>query len=824
MKKIDEVVNSKKCTGCSACLNICPEKAILMKQSKEGFWIPIVDEKKCTKCNLCNNICPILNENSKTEQKNIPTVYAGYAKDKKIKKNSSSGGVFYLLAEFVIEKHGVVCGASFDKNNKLKQMIVSKKIDLPKLMGSKYLQSETGNCFIEIKKILDKKKLVLFVGVSCQIAGLKKFLQKKYDNLILVDIVCHGTPSPIVFEKYIKEIETLNNKKVTKINFRDKSTGWKTYSFLLKNDTKTLYKELFNKNVFFQGFLKNLYLNQVCTNCSFVDFPRDSDITIGDYWGINNYKNIKDDNSGISFISINNLRGKFFFNKIKNKMFIKKIPMDEAKDKLKSISLPYSQHYNRNAFFSELLVSTSMSNLIKKHLNSQSEKKDISKNVAIFNMRLPSNNYGAILQSFALCKSINDMGYKAKVIDYFSDSTNNKIDNHSVFNFYKFRENYINRTHKCFNKTDLIKLNKQYSTFIVGSDQVWNYNYIHPSFPNDIGRYFLNFVLPSKNIFSYAPSFAENHWKGSEEEIKEVKKLLERFSSVSVREKSGQKICKELFNIEAEHVLDPTLLLERKDYIEIINSEFIPKKKKKFIAYFTLDEKLEKNICKYEKINIFAKNNNLDVFNIKGYKKHFLGEDKFIYNKIQLWLDYINNCEFLITDSYHAVLFAIIFHKQFLIIEREYAGNERFKSIFSLFNLETEGRIFPSLKEMTNLNQIYKNKINYKDLKKILNLERKKSLNYLKNGLEKNIEIKDRIENLENELLESTLKNTNLDTAIEEKDRLIESIENTKNNQIIAQSIEYENKIKLIFNTKTFRYVKKIKLILKKFGINKFKI
>lgn len=823
MDSVRDVIKYNSCTGCGACLNICPEKAISMEQNKEGFWIPIIDEKKCTKCNLCNNICPIINENSKANQKNIPTVYAGYAKDKKIKYKSSSGGIFYLLAEFVIENHGFVCGASFDKNNKLKQTIVSKKNDLTKLMGSKYLQSETGNCFSKIKKILDKKKLFLFVGVSCQVAGLKKFLQKKYDNLIVVDIVCHGTPSPFVFEKYIKEIENISNKNITKINFRDKSTGWKTYSFSLKNNAKILHKELFNRNIFFQGFLKNLYLNKACTNCSFVDFPRDSDITIGDYWGINNYKSFKDDNSGISFISVNNLKGELFFNKIKNKIFLKKIPIEKAKDKLKSISLPYSQHYNRKAFFSELLANASMSDLIKKHLDPQNEEKDISKNVAIFNMRLPSNNYGAVLQSFALCKSVNNMGYKTRVIDYFSNSASNKIDDHSVFNFYKFRENFINRTHKCFNKTDLIKLNKQFNTFIVGSDQVWNYNYIHPSFPNDIGRYFLNFVLPSKRIISYAPSFAESHWKGNEKEIKEVKKLLERFSSVSVREKSGQKICKELFNIEAEHVLDPTLLLEKKDYIEIINSEFIPKQKKKFIAYFTLDEKLEENIHNYEKIKVFAKNNNLNVLNIKGYKKIFLGEEKFIYNKIQSWLSYINDCDFLITDSYHAVIFAIIFNKQFLIIEREYAGNERFKSLFSLFNLKVKDRIFSALDKVNDLNEIYENKINYEDIEKILNPERKKSMSYLKNALEKNIKERNLVTILEDELLESMLKINNFNIAVEEKNSLIKSIENIKNDQIIAQSIEYEKKINLILNTKTFRYAKKVKFILKKIGINKFK-
>lgn len=794
MDNIVDVVNYKKCTGCGACANLCPQGAISIKKNKRGFLVPVVNKSKCIDCGLCNKACPMINEIPKISQYSIPMVYAGWNKDEKIRMNSSSGGVFSVLADFILDKKGYICGASFDKKNKLKHIIISNRRDLYKLRGSKYIQSEIKNVLKRVKKLLEKDKWVLFSGTPCQVAGLKSFLKKDYENLIAVDLVCHGVPSPLVFERYLKEIEIENKTNINKIEFRDKSTGWRSYSFKMSNKKEDLVNDIHDNNVFFKGFLNNLYLNSICTNCSFAKFPRYSDITLGDYWGIWDYKKELDDDKGTSLIVVNNNKGNLIFNQIRDKLFFEEIPKDVAIEKLKTISFPCVRHQNRNDFFEDIYKKKKgMSSLINKHLNPERDADGSANRVGIFNMRLPTENFGAILQSFALYKTINDLGYKVKVINYVSDSLEKQVDKLSVLNLNKFRENNIRMTHRCVTDVDLINLNKDFDTFVVGSDQVWNYNYLNETFKNDIGKYFLNFVDSSKNIFSYAASFAKDHWGGNGDEIKTVKEALERFSSVSVRGKSGIKICKDLFNVNAKCVLDPTLLLKADDYQKIIESEHFKKNNEKYLAYFILDSDLEKKISNSEFLKKITKNHKWQLKNIRGYVEKIFNEDKFIYNSIPSWLNYIKNCKFIITDSYHGMIFAIIFKKQFVVLERDYAGNERLNNLLSI--LKIKDRFYSSLKKKDYISFI-KNKIDYKKVSEILDLERKKSLKFLKKGLK----IDSQILVLLNKIKELEIKNQTLESKYGELEFALQSYKNTK----------------------TFRYASKVKNLLLKLGMKIF--
>jgi hypothetical protein len=410
-------------------------------------------------------------------------------------------------------------------------------------------------------------------------------------------------------------------------------------------------------------------------------------------------------------------------------------------------------------------------------------------------MRLPTENFGAILQSFALCKIINDLGYETKVINYVSDSLEKEVDKLSVLNLDKFRENNIKMTRRCISDIDLINLNKEFDTFVVGSDQVWNYNYLNGSFKENIGKYFLNFVDPLKKIFSYAASFAEDHWDGNDNEIKIVKEALERFSSVSVREKSGVDICDKLFDIKAEYVLDPTLLLDVNDYQKLIDSEYIEQDIGKYFAYFTLDKNLEKNIFKNKVLNELINRNLLQLKNIRGGVKKVFDKDKFIYNSIPVWLNYIKNSEFIITDSYHCVIFAILFRKQFLVIERDCAGNERLNSLLSLFDIRN--RFYSSLDDI-KYSDVVKNKIDYIKVYGKLSLEKEKSMKYLKKNLSNNPQV----------------------LALQNK---ISDLE-FQNRALQSKSQELELTIQSYLNTKTFRYANEFKKILLRIGIRRFKL
>ena len=356
MNEIVDVVRNRKCTGCGACINICPKGAIKMQRDKEGFLVPVVDKSKCVKCDLCNKVCPLINEVSRSTQFSTPKVYAGWNKDEAVRMQSSSGGVFSLLSHYVLKKKGYVCGAGFDKNNKLGHIIISKQKDLVKLRGSKYIQSEIGSVYKDIKKLLERKRWVLFSGTPCQVIGLRSFLRMDYKKLIVVDLICHGTPSPLVFEKYIKDVEKRSKSKIDRIEFRNKSTGWRSFSFILSGKNRILHKDNSDHDLFFKGFIGNLYLNPICTNCPFAMFPRYSDITLGDYWGIWDYKKELDDDKGTSLITVNNDKGGFIFDCIKSNLFFEEIPKETAAEKLKTVSLPCVRHFNRDNFLLTFVV------------------------------------------------------------------------------------------------------------------------------------------------------------------------------------------------------------------------------------------------------------------------------------------------------------------------------------------------------------------------------------------------------------------------------------------------------------------------------------
>lgn len=810
MQNISDVVGNQKCTGCSACLNICPVGAITMFPNEEGFLCPDIDSFKCINCGLCSKVCPIINKTGKGNQYPIPTVYAGWNKNEKVRMKSSSGGVFSALAEYFLRKKGYICGVAIDTENKLNHTLVSSRKDLEKLRNSKYTQSNVGEVFKNIKQLLEADKWVLFTGTPCQASGLRNYLNKDYKKLLIVEIICHGVPSPSILNKYIENIEKEKGMKIRKINFKDKSTGWETYSFTMYCNRKQVFKEKFTENTFFDGFLNNLYLNKICTSCPFSNFPRIADITLGDYWGIGELDSDLNSPKGVSMVIVNNKQGDQLLSSIREDLFLKKIKKKDFLAKLKSLNIPSNIHPNREDFFNRMKENPeNLSKNIKESLTKNIVHN--GRNIAILNMRFPTNNFGAILQSFALYNVLKDLGYRVKVINYISKELDQERDKISLLNLDQFRENNISYTLQCYSDEDLSFLNRDFDTFIVGSDQVWNYNYIKWAFPENVGKYFLNFVLPTKKTISYAASFAENSWGGTKEEIGEVKKALKKFSAVSVREKSGVNICKELFGISAEHVLDPTLLLNSDKYEDTIQSEVIERNEKRYIAYFTLDSKLEEAIEKNPDIQSYVKKSELTIKNIRGEEVKVLGETKFIYNSVPAWLNYIKNAELVITDSYHGVIFSIIFKKPFVCIERGYAGNERLNSLFS--TLKIKNRFFKTIGEI-DFETLMKRSLDYKNIYAILQDERKKSFRFLENSLKLKNDKNSKIALLEGELLEresliSSLREQKegLESKLQEMEKELEVL----NNQLVSLN-------KTIFsleNSKSWRITKPVRDITK---------
>lgn len=302
------ITNSKECCGCSACAQICPKQCISLKEDKEGFLYPAVDNSSCIDCGLCERVCPVINQNE--PQKPVVTLAAANS-DESVRLASSSGGIFTLLAERTIDNGGVVFGAAFDENWDVKHICIDSKSELPKLRGSKYVQSIIGSCYKEAKAYLSAGKEVLFSGTPCQIAGLKKFLRKDYMNLKTMDVVCHGTPSPLVWRKYLDEVSSLYNiAQITDIQFRDKTEGWKNFSLSIKYKDKEgaekTFRETLNENVFMSCFLSNLCLRPSCYACPARDGKSGSDITLADLWGTENICPELDDDKGVSLVLLRN--------------------------------------------------------------------------------------------------------------------------------------------------------------------------------------------------------------------------------------------------------------------------------------------------------------------------------------------------------------------------------------------------------------------------------------------------------------------------------------------------------------------------------------
>ena len=344
------VCMNDKCTGCGFCEGVCPSKAITMKESLDGFLYPQVNKSLCINCGLCTAKCSVLN-NSPINNKCYRDIFAAYNIDDSIRDSSSSGGIFYLLASYVINHGGMVYGAALSYDCKAVQHIpVDCVSDLRRIMGSKYIQSDLRGVYPSIKVQLDAGRVILFSGTPCQIVGLKRALNKDYDNLITVDFVCHGVPSPKVWRKYISEIEKNHCSIVKSVSFRDKRYGWKNYSLVFTLDNGTEVVERITESPYLKGFVSNLTLRKSCYSCKFKEFNRLSDFTLADCWGAEQFLKDINDDKGISAIIVNTEKGVALINKLKGYI---KLPLDYSAFVEHNPSFLFQplMNYNRSVFF-----------------------------------------------------------------------------------------------------------------------------------------------------------------------------------------------------------------------------------------------------------------------------------------------------------------------------------------------------------------------------------------------------------------------------------------------------------------------------------------
>ena len=374
----------KDCNGCGICSMVCPVHAIDMIEDDEGFLYPKINEEKCIKCNKCKKFCSHFNPNNSY----IGKTYAGYTKIDKDLKEASSGGIFYILAKYVISKNGVVFGVSFNENLVAQHEFAENLEDCKKFRGSKYVRSNLNGSFEKVKEFLNDGRIVLFTGTPCQCNALKVYLGKEYNNLITCDVICHANPSPKVLKKYIEELEKNKNKKVKNVYFRSKENGWRNQTPIIEY----IDGEKEEENTYFKAFVRELLGRPSCHNCHFASPYRITEFTIGDLWGKEKFKlDIDNGDNGLSLFTVNNDKADKIFSEVNKELNLKEIDGELAfSNNHYKNELP---HRNRERFYSKIDQKKSIIKWMRKNSNDPIAKRIKNKTKRIIKKLLSKKSF-----------------------------------------------------------------------------------------------------------------------------------------------------------------------------------------------------------------------------------------------------------------------------------------------------------------------------------------------------------------------------------------------------------------------------------------------
>lgn len=829
--------NNKYCSGCGACMNVCPCGAIQMKSDKWGFLYPSVDSDKCVSCNLCTKSCPKINSDSNNMAE--PECYAAAASDD-IRKVSSSGGIFTLLAKYVLSKNGVVCGATMGESYDVKHILITSLEELPLLQKSKYVQSNTGFIYKQAIDALRDQKMVLFSGTPCQVAAMNavfKAYSNKWgdlnaDNLLLVDILCHGVPSSQMLKDYISE--NFDESRLTGIDFRSKINGWRADQITVFWNDGTSDVIEWHNSAYEEGFQRNICLRDGCNECEFCGIQRQGDITIGDFWQVEKYDKDLNDKLGTSVVLINNTKGEEIFNCIKDSLVIaQKTPISAARhNRLKTT---FSSHPMRERFF-DLYPKRSFTDSVMQCRH------------ALYDIGLVGNymvgNYGGALTQYALYRTLGAMGYSVLMIERPADAINPPRKNLNMFLSDPYKS--WDKSRIFANIAEMKFLNQQCKVFVTGSDQMFNNNLY-----NWYGKIQAqNFVTDAHRKIAYAASFGHDYIWGSDSDRADEAFYLQRFDAFSVREDSGVDVCKKYFGIHATWVLDPVFLADINIYQELasransLDAIVYPNKGelefKNYLFTYMLDpddqaQKIVESIANKNHLIIKAVGDNIPTDKRAGSNWTIPTQTGIT---VEEWLHRIINSDFVVTDSFHGMCFSIIFNKQFIVLVNKRRGESRFTSLLRLLNLQDH-----MVYDFNQMEQIIIDYpvINYEEVKGVLKQEITRCKSWLVEAIEKDKEqdvskamstydITDaRIDELwkhsDQKSDEISRKTDNLSQVVIELQNMVNKLSDdnqklvSKNNQLSEELDKVQERVKGIYSSKVLAVGRCLHRLLSKFQI-----
>ena len=711
---VNEKVSTSLCCGCSACADVCPVKAIKMGYDKDWHLYPEVDNS-CINCGKCLSVCPQYQEKPKNEE---PIGYAVAAPDD-VRMESSSGGVFYILAKYIIDNGGYVAGAVFDEQWQVKHILSNSLSDIARMQHSKYVQSQTAGIYSEVLAKLKEGVTVLFTGTPCQVAALRNFVGDKEYPLFVADILCHGVPSPKVFEYYLNE--NFDKSQIKDIIFRNKrhrNAAPSSITFVLKSG-KTVYSEYFD-NSYADAFLSNIAERSSCLNCKFAVFPRVGDISMGDFWGAKTVETKIDTTRGISCVFLNNEKGKSLWQVVSSNF-----ETIENYDNATLMSWNRNKvELSHNKRHLELVPAINKYNSLR---TSISHIKDDKYDIGLFGI-IPNSNYGGLITYYALYEYVHSLGYSVLMIH--EPAYNSEV--YTITHATNFFNEYCNLS-EVYKPADLYKLNDRVDTFLLGSDQVWNYSLFHCWYEN----LYFDFVSPAKKKIAYAASFGHDRHTVDQDRKGLVSAFLKEFDYIGVRERDGVTLTNQLYNKNSDVVCDPVFLLNLEKYKQLADKARV-KNTGRYVGTYIIepaDFKLDvvNKVVDYLKCgNVNFTDGNMSVFAKKSKAFHDRHMPIVSDASIENWLNMIINAEFVITDSFHCSCFCIMFNKPFIVIQQRWALS-RLQTLIDTYGIQNRWLRISSVDEFVINKEWFKPLPD--DTEKIFSQQREFGRTWLKNAL-----------------------------------------------------------------------------------------
>jgi len=661
----------KQCTGCGACVNSCDKNAIYLTEDEHGFMRPVIKPKmkdKCVQCSKCVERCPVLYPEYKNTED--PDCYTVQASDQ-VRLLSPDGGIDFVLAKHVISENGIVFGSHWNDDFSVKIRGIDDESKLQGFNRHKYIQSSTGLTFREVLNYLKEGKKVLYFGLPCQIAGLKKFLAKDYPGLITVDVICKPVVPSKLFKKYLNDIF---GKPISAYEFQNKDFGESRNSIVNKvvfKDGSVKYTD--QNDPFVKAYEHCLCVGDGCFNCPFDSFPRQGDLSIGNHWSIGRHLYDCDDKKGTSVVLVNSSEGEFLLQSVKNsfKLF-ERIQSDWLKGMVCSAINLLSRRFLALAEYSRFDKAVEL--CLKR-------KWDVC---VISN--LSEYNYGAELTYYALYKTLLNAKLEPLMVQQPFNSLHTPIRTPQLFKINPYRDFDLSSIFET--KEEMYKLNEYADIFILGSDQMWN--------PVLMAKWSgvsdLSFVRSEKKKIAYATSFGFENWTGNDLQTADMKNTISRFDFISTREASGAKICEEVFGKKAEVCLDPVFLLDRKEYEKIIKHSELDCSGDYLFAFILSGSMSDGGLKVLDTLQKVRDTLGIDIKLIMGRTKNpgirLPGIEWLDYVYTEDWLKLIMNSRYVISNSFHCICFSILFHRQSMAIVHSYWGPNRFESIMGLLNIK----------------------------------------------------------------------------------------------------------------------------------------